>query len=124
MANYQFRCPSCRAVYTLESSIHDDVPEFRPCPRCGHDKSSRQYVFNYSRSFPEHFNQSIGTYVNNNREFTDGLKRQSEQMSVRMGQEVDYQPLGPSEMAEASAHGVTDEGLEDTFRRQHDSLLP
>ena len=77
-----------------------------------------------ARSFPEHFNQSIGQYVNNNREFTDGLKRQSAEMSARMGQDVDYQPLGPSEMAEASAHGVTEEGLEETRRIQHDSLLP
>lgn len=122
MASYAFRCPSCRASYTIESSVHDSTPEMRPCPRCGND-SIRHYGFNMARSFPEHFNQSIGQYVNNNREFTDGLKRSSAEMSERMGQHVDYQPLGPSEMAEASAHGVTEEGLEDTRRRQHDSLI-
>lgn len=123
MANYAYKCPSCSANYTLVASITDDLPEYRPCPRCGHDKSTRSYQFNHAPSFREHWNHSLGAYVNNNKEFEDGLKRQSAELSERIGMNVDLQPLGPSEMAEASAHGVTEEGLYETFKTRHDSQV-
>lgn len=69
---------------------------------------------------PEHFNHSVGEWVTNRRAFYDALKRKSEESSVRTGMTVDLQPLGPSDMAEASAHGVTDEGLDATYRQQFD----
>lgn len=122
MANYQYRCPSCSAVYTLEASITTDLPERRPCPRCHFNGSHRDYSFNHTPSFTEHFNHSLGRYVNSNREFKDGLKLQSAEMSERMGMNVDLQPLSPSEMAEASSHGVTEEGLYESRKRMHDSL--
>lgn len=122
MATYQFRCPSCRAVYSLQGSIHDDIPERRPCPRCNFNGSHRDYSFNHTPSFQEHFNHSLGRYVNSNREFRDGLKIQSAEMSERMGQNVDFQPLSPSEMAEASSHGVTEEGLYESRKAMHDSI--
>jgi predicted nucleic acid-binding Zn ribbon protein len=119
--NYQFRCPSCRAAYTLEASIHDDIPVSRPCPRCNHD-AKRDYSFNLQPSFQEHFNNSLGQYVSNNRQFTDGLKIQSAEMSERMSQEVNLQPLSPAEMMDASSHGVTEEGLYETRKQMHDSI--
>lgn len=122
MANYQYKCPSCSAQYTLVASINDDLPEHRPCPRCNFDGSRRVFAFNHKPSFPEHFNNSLGQYVRNNNEFEDGLKRQSAEMSERMGMNVQYEPLGPSEMAEASSHGVTEEGLYETRKAVHDSL--
>lgn len=122
MPNYSYRCPSCNAIYTLEGSIHDDLPERRPCPRCNFNGSHRDYSFNHQPSFPEHFNNSLGRYVSNNREFTDGLKIQSAEMSERMSQNVDLQPLSPAEMAEGSAHGVTEEGLYESRKSMHDSL--
>lgn len=122
MANYQFRCPSCKAIYTLEASINDDLPEKRPCPRCNYNGSHRDYSFNLAPSFQEHFNNSLGRFVSNNREFEDGLKIQSAEMSERMGQNVDLQPLSPSEMMEASSHGVTEEGLYETRKQIHDSI--
>jgi hypothetical protein len=122
MANYQFKCRSCNAVYTLEASIHDDLPEMRPCPRCNFNGSHRDYSFNHTPSFAEHFNHSLGRYVSSHREFTDGLKIQSAEMSERMNYNVDLQPLSPSEMAEASAHGVTEEGLYESRKALHDSI--
>lgn len=122
MANYQYRCPSCRSVYTLEGSIHDDMPEMRPCPRCNFNGSKRDFSFNHTPSMPEHFNHSLGRFVSNNRQFEDGLKQQSAEMSERMGMTVDLQPLSPSEMAEASSHGVTEEGLYESQKAAHDSM--
>jgi hypothetical protein len=97
------------------------MPERRPCPRCSFDGSKRSFQFNHSPGFAEHFNHSIGQYVNNNREFTDGLKRQSAEATERIGMNVDLQPLSPSEMAEASAHGVTEEGLYESRKAMRDA---
>jgi hypothetical protein len=74
---------------------------------------------------PEHFNNSIGQWVGNKRQFYDGLKRQSEHASIRTGIEHDLQPVDPSDMADMAAHGVTEEGL-DTTRQVHsdEGLLP
>jgi hypothetical protein len=72
--------------------------------------------FNSGRSFPEHFNNSVGEFVSNKRQFYDGLKRQSEVQSIRTGVEHNYQPVDPTDMADPSAHGVTDEGLDATHR--------
>jgi DNA-directed RNA polymerase subunit RPC12/RpoP len=121
MANYSYKCPSCKAVYTLEASIHDDLPERRPCPRCNFNGSTRSYSFNLAPSFQEHFNNSLGEYVTNNRSFEDGLKRRSAEMSERMSQDVNYTPLSPAEMREASSHGVTEEGLYESRKQLHDS---
>lgn len=65
---------------------------------------------------PEHFNHSVGEWVSNRRQFYDALKRKSDEQSIRRGQTIDYQPLDPSDMSDPSAHGVTDEGLEETHR--------
>lgn len=65
---------------------------------------------------PEHFNNSLGQYVNNERQFKDGLKRKSDEASERMGHTVDLQPIPAADMADAKAHGVTDEGLDATRR--------
>lgn len=122
MANYQYRCRSCKCVYTLEGSVHDDMPEMRPCPKCSFNGSVRDFSFNHQPSFQEHYNHSLGRHVTNGRDFRDGLKIQSAEMSERMSQDVDLQPLSPAEMRDASAHGVTEEGLYETRKAMHDSL--
>lgn len=115
---YQYRCPSCRHMFTTTSNT--DIP---PCPVCKHQPTIRKYSFSVAKSFPAHFNTATGTYVNNEREFRDALKVSSEEASYRMNQEVNYQPLFPADMAEASSHGVTEEGLYETHRVHHDEAL-
>jgi hypothetical protein len=77
---------------------------------------TRVWSFNHSRTVPEHFNNSVGEFVTNKRQFYDGLKRQSEASSIRTGIEHDFQPVDPTDMRDASAHGVTEEGLDSTRR--------
>lgn len=69
---------------------------------------------------PEHFNYSMGTNVNNERELRDALKRQSDEVSERTGIEHNMDFLTRAEMADPSAHGVTDDGLESQARSWHD----
>lgn len=110
MPQYQYRCPSCRSPFTVNDNVN--IP---PCPVCN-ATSKRVWNFTSSPSFPEHFNHAVGEHVNTRTKFYDLLKAQSELASIRSGREVDYQPIDPSEMADPKLHGVTEEGLEDTFR--------
>jgi hypothetical protein len=65
---------------------------------------------------PEHFNYSVGSYVSNERQLRDALKVASDQASHKSGMDTEYEYLTAADMAEPSAHGVTDEGLDDTRR--------
>jgi len=109
MPQYQFRCHVCGTT----SMQNDRDPH--PCPVC-RSMPRRVWSFNTQASMPDHFNHSVGQYVGNKREFFDALKRQSDESSERLGMTVDLQPLSTADMAEAAAHGVTEEGLDDTRR--------
>jgi predicted nucleic acid-binding Zn ribbon protein len=112
---YQYRCDGCGQTTMVRD--RENVP---PCPSCGlHVK--RIYSFTSTPSMAEHFNHSVGEYVTNRRAFYDALKRKSDESSARTGMDVDLQPLSPADMAEASAHGVTDEGLDATYQAWADS---
>jgi hypothetical protein len=72
---------------------------------------------------PEHFNHSVGSFVSNERQLRDALKVASEEASHRSGMDTDYQFMSPADMADSSSHGVTDEGLDDTYRTRHDGAI-
>jgi hypothetical protein len=91
--------------------------EIPPCPTCG-NLARRQFSFNVQPSMAEHFSHTVGGYVNNERQFRDALKEMSDNESERVGMEHNYEYLTRAEMADPSAHGVTDEGL-DTTERAH-----
>lgn len=110
MPQYQFQCQFCYQDYTITSP--ENPP---PCPSCG-AKAKRVYSFTTGRGMPEHFNNAVGQFVSNKSQFYDALKIKSEEDSIRRGMTVDYQPVDPSDMKDAAAHGVTDEGLESTAR--------
>lgn len=65
-----------------------------------------------------HFNNATGEYVTGERNFKDALKRKSEEMTVRTGMEHNYAPV---DLREKDALGVTDEGLDETRKRLHDT---
>ena len=110
MPEYQYRCPQCRLMFVTLSRT-----EIPPCPVCG-AVSNRQFSFNVRNSLPEHFNHSVGSYVSNERQLRDALKVISDEQSARVGMDHNYEYLSPADMADASAHGVTEEGLDDTRR--------
>jgi hypothetical protein len=97
----------------------EDIP---PCPVCG-NKSQRQFIFNTLASVPEHFNHTVGGYVTNERALRDALKQKADEQSERIGMDHNYEYLTRSEMADAAAHGVTDEGLDTTRQTVHDESV-
>lgn len=117
MPEYQYKCVSCKVTFTTLSRT--DIP---PCPVCGHE-STRDYVFQFKPDTPEHFNHSIGQYVTNERELRDAIKRQSDEASERNGIEANMEFMTRADMADPSAHGVTDEGLEQSRREWRDMGL-
>jgi hypothetical protein len=111
--DYQYLCPSCGSAVISDSRSDTTI-----CP-CG-VTASRDWTFGYVKPFQEHFNSSVGMYVNNRSQLQDALKVASEEASYRMGLDHSYEYLSPADMAEASNHGVTEEGLDDTRRAQHE----
>ena len=107
---YQFKCDSCRQYYTVTTPNHP-----QPCPSCGLTVK-RVYSFTSGKGMPEHFNNAVGQFVTNKQQFYDALKIKSEEDSLRRGIDCNYEPIDPSDMRDASAHGVTEEGLEATER--------
>lgn len=60
-----------------------------------------------------HFNNAVGAVVRNKAEFVSELHRRSDQMSERMGFEVDYQPVPAGE-----APGVDLDGARESQRKK------
>lgn len=87
------------------------------CNICG-GRLQRIASFFFHRSMPEHYNNATGTYVNNERNFKDDLKRKSEEATIRTGMEHNFVPV---DLREKEALGVTDEGLHEQTRRLHDT---
>lgn len=75
----------------------------------------------------EHWNNAVGQYVSNRRELDDAFKRSSEAASVRTGLNHEFVAVDPSDMRDASAHGVNENLLESTRKAHRDNpelLLP
>jgi hypothetical protein len=70
---------------------------------------------------PEHFNNSVGAYVSNERQLRDALKVASEEATYRLGTDHNYEYLSPADMADATSHGVTEEGLDESRRASYDA---
>lgn len=76
---------------------------------------------NIRLSLRAHWNNTVGQYVSNDREFRDALKRGSEEASVRTGIDHNFQPV---DGREKEALGVTDHGLEEQERKHRELGAP
>jgi hypothetical protein len=116
MAQYQYRCGQCKRLFACETRA-----DATTCPDCL-GPAVRKFSFNTSSSMKEHWNNAVGQYVSNRQEMDDALKRQSEAASVRTGVDHEFVRVDPGDMADPRAHGVDENNLEETRRRQHDLL--
>ena len=118
MPEYQFRCNSCRRLFATTTPGDTAI-----CTYCA-EVGTRRYAFYTASGIKEHWNTAVGQYVSNQREMTEALKRQGEEMSVRTGLDTQYEYVDPADMRDATAHGASEEGLEETRRRQRDLIVP
>lgn len=116
---YSYFCTVCGNEDIDEQFSNIGAIGPHPCSICG-SIMRRGCSFSFRRPMQEHFNTSTGTYVSNNRQFTDDLKRKSEEASLRTGMDHNFVPVDITDM---KALGVTDEGLEETHRRHHDNAI-
>lgn len=120
MPVYDYKCPMCGLLAQQRRSIHDNGP-LPKCPQCN-TPLIRDYGagFAYVRPMQPHFNTSVGHYVSNKRQFLDSLKAASDEASTRLGMEHRYVESDPTD---TSSLGVTEEGMEETYRRRRDAGL-
>lgn len=118
MPEFQYRCSQCRRLFA--SGTRADA---MTCPDC-QGKAVRRFGFYVSTGLKEHWNQAVGQYVSNRHDMDEALKRQSDEMSIRTGMDHQYEYVSPSEMADASSHGVREDGLEESRKRRHDFFTP
>ena len=115
MPFFDYQCPRCQHVTTR----YNERGDRSRCGLCG-TPATRIYSFSVRHSVPEHFNNTLGSYVNNEREVRDGLKRAEEAQAIATGFDAKYEYVSPADMADASAHGVTQEGMDPVHRRVHE----
>lgn len=104
MPVYEFRCPHNPSFIDT-----DRTPPM--CDECCLPMK-RVWSFSFHRPMPDHFNASTGTYVRNERQFRDELKKMSDEATERTGIPHNYVPVDPMDK---EALGVTDEGLDTTY---------
>lgn len=120
MPSYTYRCSECgdEQIEVLTFAEHDrrkyvQWDHWRAgCPGSYHQVLS----LSFHRSLPEHFNNSIGSYVTNSAALNGELSRKSDEMSERMGFAVKYETVDPRDTP-----GVTESGLEATEKRAFDT---
>lgn len=119
MRSYRYRCQSCG--WETDQSQYSKLGEHAdfPCQSCGGLLRRIVGTFSTASSFEPHFNYSVGCYVNNERQFRDALKHRSEDAFLQTGQESNLIPVDP---ADVPSMGVTDEGMDETRKQQHDGL--
>ena len=109
MPLYEFRCIQCGLDEVMNRYYPiGEVIDF-PCPVCGGRLKRVLSNFHFKRGMGEHFNPSIGGYVRNERDFLDGLKRKSEEATLRTGMDHNFVPV---DLNDRKALGVTDDGME------------
>jgi hypothetical protein len=91
---------------------------------CGSDCSEiarRKWGFNIGRSVPEHYNNAVGAYVNNEHDVREGLKRAAEKQFLDTGYSTTYEYIPPADVAAAGK--ITEEGMDTTRKRVQDMGL-
>ena len=130
MPLYKFQCTGCGtpALKEMSFSEHDEtvvrgehditLPFFHEVEKDGMMRLcgawAQVFDFVFKRGMQEHYNHTTDTYVRNESDFISDLHRKSDEMSVRMGFDCNYEPV---DGREAAALGVTEDGLEETERR-------
>lgn len=105
---YSYLCEFCEheADYLTFKPIGERL--YTPCENCEYPFMTRAVCRVATHlSMPEHFNNSTGKFVTNKRAFRSQLDAKSDEMSERLGYDVKYGEVDPSDQ---KAIGVTNDG--------------
>lgn len=125
MPIYEFKCSTCKQIYTSSQRILETptcrmrtnlTDTYGSCTLVCGGILKRVFNFNLKHSMPEHFNHSVGKHVTNESKLRDEFKRLSDAATERTGIPHNYVPVDPMDK---ETLGVTDEGLDAT----HDAMV-
>lgn len=120
MPIYEFRCPACTSGFQAFASAPPDLTVTPiPCPDCTTPLRRRYTPFTHRAGLPDHYNPAVGSYVRSMADLKSHFSRMSDEVSERQGHEARFVPVDLRE--QRAELGVTDEGLDSTYRREHDS---
>lgn len=96
MPIYEFQSPCGEFLSTAREMSADTLS--KTCPCCGLEARRIFSTFGFHREIPGMYNPSVGSYVANQREFRDKLKKASDEQSERTGVTHNYVPFDTREV--------------------------
>lgn len=128
MPSYEYECDGCgdRKSVTMSVAEYDEmkrngmalaVDEKHATGQCGHYSRVFERI-NIMRDMPEHYSHQLESVVSGTRDFKKKLRQQEIDNSQRLGYDVHYETIDPTDPVAA---GVTDEGMDATNRRDHNT---
>jgi hypothetical protein len=112
---YEYRCPDCPDV--TFTAFHQGGPP-STTPACPHHETplKRRYSFNAPEMFKPFFDVSLGEYVTSKADHISKIHQKADEQTARTGIPHQYEQIDRADMAEYA--GITDEGRDDTYRRE------
>lgn len=103
MPLYEFRCRNCG------NTEHRTSRSQPTCVMCGPDGTlmKRVYGFNMASVWQEHYNESVGEVISDEKQFKNALRRKGEEATERTGIPHSFVPAE----GDAKSMGVSDEGM-------------
>lgn len=118
MFHYDFKCTGPDCEYITE--VTDRHGEYK-CPFCSFPLKRVWNLFHSTPIITEPvYNPSLGKHVSGMKDMKEKFKIASDSASERLGMSVNYQPV---DLSQKGSIGVTDEGLDSTYKREHDSKV-
>lgn len=121
---YAYKCRTCGLQY--DSHVRGDT--IGPCAQVSRDlgyqcdgELRRLFIVRTEAMVHGHFNASLNRYVSGDRDFDEGLKRESERISIYQGSEARFERVDPTDK---KALGVTEQGIDDSNRIRRNQGLP
>jgi len=118
---YAYKCRRCGLQ--VDSSVRADTigPCTRDYPIACSGELTRLFQVTVEPAMQEHFNSTTASVISSSRQFDEEMKRQTDIQSARLGMDVQYERVDPSNKA---ALGVTDEGIDASNRIRREQGLP
>ena len=121
MPLYEYKCPDCATrVPSFERGDRLD----QACPSCGRVPLKRVWSLGFQMPMHEHFNQSVGKPISSMRQYSDELKRKSDEATALTGIEHRYVPV---DMNDRKTLGIDGRGIDESNRAREkagEPLLP
>lgn len=113
-----YRCKACDQFFVGTHVLSEQLPGLE-CPLCFTTGSIiKKFSVALHRPMKEHFNLATGRWESSMAGIKERFKKASEEATERTGIPHDFQPV---DMRDKEALGVTDEGLDETYRRQRET---